>query len=62
MILPKGNEKDLKEVPDQVRDDLTFVLVETLDEVLAATLLTSNGGPHFPIQGSPQAQDVLCPN
>jgi len=62
MILPKGNEKDLKEVPDQVRDDLTFVFVETLDEVLAATLLTNNGGPHFPIQGSPQAQDVLCPN
>jgi len=62
MILPKGNEKDLKEVPDQVRNDLTFVFVETLDEVLAATLLTNNGGPHFPIQGSPQAQDVLCPN
>jgi ATP-dependent Lon protease len=36
VILPKANQKDLKEVPEHVRQEMTFVLVETIDEVLAA--------------------------
>jgi ATP-dependent Lon protease len=36
IILPKANEKDLKEVPAEVRDELTFVLVERIEEVLRA--------------------------
>ena len=36
IILPKANEKDLKDVPQEVRDDLTFILVERLEEVLPA--------------------------
>ena len=36
VILPKANEKDLKEVPQEVRDDLTFILVERIEEVLPA--------------------------
>jgi ATP-dependent Lon protease len=36
VILPKANEKDLKEIPQEVRDDLTFVLVERVEEVLPA--------------------------
>jgi ATP-dependent Lon protease len=38
MLVPKANEKDLTEIPEDVRDGLTFVLIETMDEVLAATL------------------------
>ncbi len=34
IILPKANEKDLKDVPKEVRDDLTFVLAERVEEVL----------------------------
>ena len=34
IILPKANEKDLKDVPQEVRDDLTFILVERIEEVL----------------------------
>jgi ATP-dependent Lon protease len=34
IILPKANEKDLKEVPQEVRDDLTFILAERVEEVL----------------------------
>jgi len=34
IILPKPNEKDLKEVPQEVRDDLTFILAERVEEVL----------------------------
>lgn len=36
IILPKANEKDLKEVPAEVRDDLTFILVDRIEEVLPA--------------------------
>ena len=34
IILPKPNEKDLKDVPQEVRDDLTFILAERIEEVL----------------------------
>jgi ATP-dependent Lon protease len=34
IILPKPNEKDLKDVPQEVRDDLSFIFVERIEEVL----------------------------
>ncbi len=36
VILPKRNEADLKDVPDDIREAMTFVLAETIDDVLAA--------------------------
>ncbi|HSB44427.1 MAG TPA: endopeptidase La [Nitrospira sp.] len=36
VILPKANEKDLKDVPQEVRDDMTFIPVERIEEVLPA--------------------------
>jgi ATP-dependent Lon protease len=38
VILPKANQKDVKDVPDTVRDEMTFVYVENLAEVLNAAL------------------------
>ena len=38
VIVPRGNEKDLGEVPEEVRADLEFVIVETMDEVLEHAL------------------------
>lgn len=38
IILPRKNENDLDDVPDDVRNDLHFVLVEHLDEVLNVAL------------------------
>src|SRR3954470_6597371 len=35
IILPKDNEKDLVEVPEEIRNALVINLVETIDEVLA---------------------------
>jgi ATP-dependent Lon protease len=35
IIMPKGNMKDLSELPDDVRKDLTFVPVTHIDEVIA---------------------------
>jgi ATP-dependent Lon protease len=39
VILPKENEKDLDDVPDNVKKDLQFVLVSHLDEVLEHALV-----------------------
>ena len=36
IILPKSNEKDLKDVPHEVRENLTFILVERIEVVLPA--------------------------
>ncbi len=39
VILPKKNEKDLDDLPADVRDRLKFVLVEGIDEALSAALV-----------------------
>jgi ATP-dependent Lon protease len=36
VIVPDRNKADLEEVPQEVRDELEFVLVSRLDEVLSA--------------------------
>ena len=38
LIIPKDNEKDVAEVPEEVRSVLTFHFVDTIDEVLAVAL------------------------
>ncbi|NYT07521.1 MAG: endopeptidase La [Methanomicrobiales archaeon] len=38
LILPKENERDLQELPGDVRSDLVFVTVETVEEVLKEAL------------------------
>jgi ATP-dependent Lon protease len=38
VILPRRNQKDLVDVPDEVRESLRIELVDTLDEVLALAL------------------------
>jgi ATP-dependent Lon protease len=38
VILPKRNESDLEELPEEVRKDMKFIFVETVDEVLKAAL------------------------
>jgi ATP-dependent Lon protease len=38
VVLPKHNEADLEDLPDDVRQDMHFVLAETIDEVLETAL------------------------
>jgi ATP-dependent Lon protease len=45
VILPKENARDLEEVPEDVRVELTFVTVETIDEVLKEALAIDLPGP-----------------
>jgi ATP-dependent Lon protease len=38
VLLPKDNEKDLKEVPDKVKEDIKLTIVSNVDEVLKIAL------------------------
>jgi ATP-dependent Lon protease len=38
VVLPRQNEKDLEDVPRQIKEELRFVLVEHIDEVLDEVL------------------------
>ena len=38
VILPKENEKDLEEVPQQVKEELQFIFADRIDEALEAAL------------------------
>jgi ATP-dependent Lon protease len=38
VILPQRNARDLEELPDDVRQSMTFVFAEMIDEVLDAAL------------------------
>jgi ATP-dependent Lon protease len=39
VILPKGNQKDLREIPEEIKKHMVFTFVSTMDEVLRHTLL-----------------------
>ena len=39
VVLPKSNEKDLRDVPDEVRANMKFTFVQGMDEVLRLALL-----------------------
>ncbi|HZW03776.1 MAG TPA: S16 family serine protease, partial [Anaerolineaceae bacterium] len=38
IILPRLNEPDLEDLPDEVRNEMKFILVDTVDEVLKHAL------------------------
>ncbi len=42
IVLPKANEADIEDIPQEVRDQLTFRPVETLDEVFSIALLPAH--------------------
>ncbi|UKS64229.1 endopeptidase La [Rossellomorea marisflavi] len=39
VILPKDNEKDIDDIPESVREELTFILVSHIDQVLEKALV-----------------------
>jgi len=42
IILPNRNEKDLEDLPQEVRDSMKFILVEKVDQVFDAALTTKS--------------------
>ena len=52
VILPKENKRDLEDVPEDVRSELTFVTVETIEEVLKEVLDIDLPGPVMAYAGN----------
>ena len=48
VILPRENERDLEDVPEEVRRELAFVAVDTIDDVLREALGIDLAGPVLP--------------
>jgi ATP-dependent Lon protease len=42
-ILPRKNERDLLQIPENLRQDVTFVFADRLEEVLEAALYPPDG-------------------
>jgi ATP-dependent Lon protease len=57
VILPAGNEQDLSELPDEVKKDMHFVPVETLQDVLKVAL--PQVGAESPAAGGAAAAGTL---
>jgi len=38
VILPRGNQKDLRDLPDEVRKEMEFVFADRVEDVLAVML------------------------
>ncbi|MCK8517414.1 endopeptidase La [Methanoculleus sp. 7T] len=51
IILPRENERDLADVPADVKHDLVFVPVETVEDVLREALAVDLPGPVVPYAG-----------
>jgi ATP-dependent Lon protease len=45
IILPKDNEADLEDLPEEVREQMTFHLSETLDDVIQVAIVDGNHAP-----------------
>ena len=55
VILPKGNEKDVRDVPQEVRDKMAFTFASTMDEVFHLALLPLPHAQHA--DSAPVSQD-----
>jgi ATP-dependent Lon protease len=59
VLIPKDNEKDLHEVPANVRKELEVVLVENMDEVLRHTLAVDDPEQIFIVPGADDLSPAL---
>jgi ATP-dependent Lon protease len=57
IILPKDNEADIEDIPDEVRSSLTFHTVDTLDQVFEIALLPAARPVNTPKTEMEQAED-----
>jgi ATP-dependent Lon protease len=62
VILPKDNEKDLADVPEEVLEDLTIHVVETIDEVFNLALENEKTEDVLPVSETPQVWTTDTPS
>ena len=59
MFIPKDNERDLEEIPDNVIADLRVIPVQWIDEVLKVALEKDPSGVEIESQNSDVQQKTL---
>ncbi len=65
IILPRRNERDLEDIPAEVRGELKMIFVDTVDEVLAAALVNGDAAqaaapaPEKPATGPRTERTIL---
>ncbi|MFN2186295.1 MAG: endopeptidase La [Anaerolineae bacterium] len=57
VILPERNEPDLEDIPQEIRDEMSFVLVERVDQVFDAALRDGSAPPEEQEAGVPDSGD-----
>jgi ATP-dependent Lon protease len=57
VILPRGNERDLRDVPADVREGIRFHFVERMDEVVRLALYNGKVGRGAPARATTRARD-----
>jgi ATP-dependent Lon protease len=62
VILPKRNEADLEDLPEEVRDSMKFVFVESVDQVLEAALEPAARKPKRKTKPVPDAHSEVVEN
>jgi ATP-dependent Lon protease len=58
VILPRHNEKDLVEVTQEIREKMSFVLVEEIHEAIAAALAGEGGRQPFAVPEPPDGMRI----
>ncbi|MCC7354814.1 MAG: endopeptidase La [Anaerolineae bacterium] len=56
VILPKRNEVDLEDLPENVRNEMKFIFADQVDQVLATALSNGSGNGSEPEPATPPAQ------
>ena len=54
VIMPRGNEQDLDDVPDEIKQSMKFIFVDTVDDVLDAALDTNHASKKKKQAASPK--------
>ncbi len=57
VCLPRRNEKDLEELPEEVRKEMTFILVDRVEQVFAAAFGDSEGKPRVKDETAPDGPE-----
>jgi len=58
VILPKRNDADLEDLPEEVRKDINYIFVETIDQVLDAALEPPAKNPRKKTRKMPESAKV----
>ncbi len=60
VLLPQENAKEIPELPQRIREDMTLIPVSHLDEVLEVALLAPSGAP-IRLTGNLEPQSIIIP-